>query len=86
MFASHFSNKQKLENKKRQYSEISQPYISARQSAQSGTPFYTFDDNSTIKPNENTVIRNPTLMSLGIGQDKDKRMNKSHNIQPKDLN
>ena len=47
------------------------------------TPYYSFEDNSTFKPNPDmTIIRNPTLMNLGIGE----RLNKSHQaIKPMNL-
>ncbi|CDW87945.1 UNKNOWN [Stylonychia lemnae] len=86
LFASSFAKDKQVQNaKKRMYSEISNeiqqpsPYI--------GTPYMTFDDNSTIKPNQNTIVRNPTLMSLGIGRDDQSRgLIKSASIKPMNLN
>ena len=78
-FANSFAKDNNFNPQRRNYSlntSIKQPHKQT-------TPYYTFEDNSTIKPNDNTVIRNPTL--LRIDEPDRERLNKSQNIRPINL-
>ncbi len=69
--------------KKRDYSEIQLNHHGQGLTPKQTTPYYTFEDSSTVKPNDNTIIRNPTLM-FKFGQDQ-QNLNRSQLIKPLNL-
>lgn len=69
--------------KKREYSEIQMNNYGHKITPKQITPYYTFEDSSTVKPNDNTIIRNPTLM-FKFGQDQ-QNLNRSQLIKPLNL-
>lgn len=91
MFARNFSNAyQGGDNlKKRDYSEthLSRNPLRQPETPKNATQFYTFEDSSTVKPNDNTIIRNPTLMAKFGQQDRQQtqQLNRSHHVQPMNL-
>lgn len=74
-----------VNNKKRDLLDFNHSFNAAPRQQQTPlhtTPFYTFEDSSTVKPQDNTVIRNPTLL-LKYGQGGS--LNRSVHVQPMNL-
>ena len=47
------------------------------------SPYQIFEDSSTVKPSDNTIIRNPTLFQNVL--ETNPALNRSHHVQPLNL-
>ena len=76
-------------NKKRDFDERPYPLLHNDMRQQRLTPqntsYHIFEDSSTVKPNENTIIRNPTLIFNVGRQPTATNLNRSHLMQPVNL-